>query len=190
MSVKRVSLPAALILVGLSACSGGGGGDGRHSGGSTDSATVAAMSSSLSDQDKQFITTAAQAGYDEINAGQAASGSQNPKIRAFGVEMIKEHSAMNNDLTLLATKKGITPPTDAGITNQAKGAIFNNLPGKTFDSQYVSQQLSAHQQTLTLLQQEASSGQDADLRAFARKYIPVVERHISELNSLQATMRS
>ena len=59
------------------------------------------------------------------------------------------------------------------------------LPGETFDSQYVSSQLNDHRETLALFEQEARSGQDPELKAFAEKGIPVLEQHIAELEKLQ-----
>jgi putative membrane protein len=163
----------------LASCNGGGGGGRDHSD------TMQRMSAGLSDTDRSFITKASQANYAEIAAGQAATKSQNAAIRDFGVRMVKDHSEMNNELTVIATKKGIQPPTSAGVTNSAENAYLNALPGQTFDSQYVSRQISDHQATLQLLQQQASAGQDAELRAFAEKYIPVVQRHLTALQALQ-----
>ncbi len=62
---------------------------------------------------------------------------------------------------------------------------MNVLPGGTFDSQYVSSQLDDHQETLELLQKQVQEGQDPDLKAFAQKYVPVVQKHIDQLNQLK-----
>jgi Domain of unknown function (DUF4142) len=40
--------------------------------------------------------------------------------------------------------------------------------------------------TLTLFQGEASSGQDPQLRAFAREYAPVIQEHLAMLRQLEA----
>ena len=78
-----------------------------------------------------------------------------------------------------------TPPSSADLASQAKTAVTGALPGATFDKQYVSSQLDDHQEALQLLQNEAKSGQAPELKAFAEKYIPVVQRHIAELQDLQ-----
>ena len=63
---------------------------------------------------------------------------------------------MNQELAALAKQKGVEPPTSASLTDQAKGAVMSVMPGATFDKQYVSQQLTAHKETLALMEKQAS----------------------------------
>ena len=65
------------------------------------------------------------------------------------------------------------------MASQAKGALVGCLPGKTFDSQYVSSQLDGHKETLALFEKEAQSGQNPELKALAVRAIPVIERTLS-----------
>ena len=92
---------------------------------------------------------------------------------------------MNQELAALAKEKGVEPPTSASLTDQAKGAVMSVMPGATFDKQYVSEQLTAHKETLALMEKQASGGDDPDLKALAANAIPVVQRHITELEALQ-----
>lgn len=149
------------------------------------SGVAMAQQASLSEQDREFITTAAQGGHAEVAMGKKAAESENPVVREFGQQMVTEHTQMNEELSALAQQKGVSPPMSPDLASQAKDVMMNVLPGKTWDSQYVSTQLDDHQETLELLQQQAQSGQDADLKAFAQKYIPVVQKHIDELREIQ-----
>ena len=92
---------------------------------------------------------------------------------------------MNDELAAIAEKKGVEPPSSADLASQAKTAVTSVLPGSTFDKQYVSSQLDDHNETLQLLQNEAQNGQDPELKAFAEKGIPIVQKHIQELQDLQ-----
>ena len=139
----------------------------------------------LSDGDREFIEQAAQGGHAEVSMGQSAAESKNPAISAFGKQMVADHSKMNDELAMLAKRKGFEPPASADMASQAKGALVDALPGKTFDSQYVSSQLDDHKETLALFQQEAQSGQDPDLKALALKGIPTIQQHITQLEQLQ-----
>jgi putative membrane protein len=139
----------------------------------------------VSQADRDFIEKAAMSGHEEVASGQTAAQSKNQAVADFGNQMVREHTQMNDELVGIAKRKGVEPPSSASLTEQAKGAVMSVLPGATFDKQYVSQQLSDHQTTLTLLQNQASSGTDPDLKAFAQKHIPVVEKHIAELQALQ-----
>ena len=139
----------------------------------------------LSDGDREFVENAAESGYAEVATGKAAAKSDNQAIRDFGNQMVDEHSKMNEELASIAKQKGLTPPTTADLASKAKNALMNVLPGKTFDKQYVSSQLNDHQETLQLMQNEAQSGQDPDLKAFAQKSVPMIQKHIDELQALK-----
>ncbi len=138
----------------------------------------------VSDADRAFIDKLAMAGQAEVASGETAAKSENAAIADFGRQMIREHGELNQELAALAKQKGVEPPTSASLTDQAKGAVMSVLPGATFDEQYVSQQLSDHKEVLALLEKEASSGDDPDLRALATKAIPVVQKHITELEAM------
>ena len=139
----------------------------------------------VSDADRAFIDQLAMAGQAEVANGETAAKSENSAIADFGKQMVQEHGEMNQELAALAKQKGVEPPTSASLTDQAKGAVMSVMPGATFDKQYVSQQLSDHQETLALLEKQASSGDDPDLKALATKAIPVVQKHITELEALK-----
>ena len=139
----------------------------------------------VSEADRAFIDQLAMAGQAEVATGETAAKSENSAIADFGKQMVQEHGEMNQELMALAKQKGVEPPTSASLTDQAKGAVMSVMPGATFDKQYVSQQLTDHQETLALLEKQASSGDDPDLKALATKAIPVVQKHITELEALK-----
>lgn len=147
--------------------------------------TSAFAQGSLSEGDRKFVDTAAESGHAEISAGHEAMESKNNAIAVFGTQMIAEHTKMNDELAAIAKRKGYTPPASPDLVSRAEGAALSVLPGSTFDKTYVSRQISAHQSTLQALQTQAESGQDPELKEFARKYIPTVEKHIAELEDLQ-----
>ena len=148
-------------------------------------ASAGVAQTSLSDTDRQFIEQAAEGGHAEVSMGQSAAKSENPAVSAFGKQMIADHTKLNDQLAAVAKEKGVEPPASPDLGSQAKGAMTSVLPGKTFDSQYVSSQLDDHKETLALFQQEAQSGQDPDLKALAKKGIPVIQEHIANLEQLQ-----
>ena len=139
----------------------------------------------VSEADRDFIEKAAMGGHEEVATGQTAAQSKNSAIADFGNQMVREHGQMNEELAALAKQKGVEPPDSASLMQQAKGVATSVLQGATFDRTYVSQQLADHKETLALMEKQASSGDDPDLKAFASKGIPVVKKHITELEALQ-----
>ena len=61
--------------------------------------------------DKNFILAAAQGGMTEVKLGElAAQNGKRDDVKAFGQMMVKDHSAINDDLKALAAQKGVTLP--------------------------------------------------------------------------------
>ena len=61
--------------------------------------------------DTNFILAAAQGGMTEVKLGELAStNGMRDDVKEFGQMMVKDHTAINNDLKSLAAQKGVTLP--------------------------------------------------------------------------------
>jgi putative membrane protein len=141
--------------------------------------------SSLSAADRSFISQAAYSSLAEVDLGKLAqTQASSQQVRDFGGRMVTEHTQMNNDLIALASNKGITPPSSTDDGREAIADLLEQLSGSDFDRQYIPQQLADHETTLTLFQGQASRGQDVELRQFAQRYSPVIQRHAEMLRRM------
>jgi putative membrane protein len=68
--------------------------------------------------------------------------------------------------------KGINAGKDPTIGQLA------HLKGSRFDSQFARAEVAAHQRAIEAFKQEAAHGQDADVKDYASKMIPVLEKHL------------
>ncbi len=155
-------------------------------GGSMASGAMAsdAGSAKLTAADKKFVMKAASGGMAEVQAAQIAQQkSQDPKIKEFAAKMITDHTANNSQLATLAGQKGLTVPTALDDKDQAEIDKLNKLNEPKFDKMYLKGQVKDHNSMLSLLQKEAKSGKDADLKSFAEQTIPVVQSHIDMAKS-------
>jgi putative membrane protein len=133
---------------------------------------------SLSATDNNFIMQAATGGMGEVALGQMAQRySSNPSVKEFAEHMVQDHTAANQELMTIARRKGVTPPTtlDPGRVNANRQ--LSMLNGAAFDQQYMLQQVQDHELQLALFRQQAQSSADPELKAFATKYLPVVQAH-------------
>jgi putative membrane protein len=133
-----------------------------------------------------FVTAAATSDMYEIQAGQMAQQkAQSAGVKAFGKQMVTDHTAMSNELKPLAQKAGAAIPTE--LDQRRKGMIDNltAASGADFDKVYLAQQEAAHEEALTLLKGYADSGDNAELKALAQKAIPKVESHHQKAEQLQ-----
>jgi putative membrane protein len=142
-----------------------------------------------SNPDASFYKNAAEAGIFEVDAGHMAQEKgNNQQVKDFGSMMVKDHTAANDKLQSIGSSKNITLPTSAGVAEMATEAKLKLLSGDTFDKSYVKSQVTAHQKAIALFRKEATSGQDADAKAFASASLPMLHSHLKAATSIATTL--
>jgi putative membrane protein len=136
--------------------------------------------SPVSDQD--FFTKASSDGATEVQLGQLAiQKASSPRTRTFAQHLVKDHTAANKELAMLADRKQATvaqqpPPSEL----QDK---LQSLSGPDFDKAYVTAMVGAHQKAIELFD-AASHSSDPDVKAFALKTLPTLKQHLAMAQSL------
>ena len=102
--------------------------------------------------DAQIAHIAYTADSIDIKAGQLAlRKSQNPQVRAFAQDMVRDHTAVNDQALALAKKLGVDPQdndTSRALTRQAEAEAkrLEGLNGPAFDKAYAEHELAYHRQ--------------------------------------------
>ena len=129
--------------------------------------------------DSTFATKAAQGGMAEVKLGQLATErASNSAVKQFGQKMVDDHTKANDELKQLASKKGITLPTDIDAKDQATYDRLSKLNGAEFDRAYMADMVKDHRTDVSEFRRESEHGGDPDLKAFAGKTLPVLEQHL------------
>ncbi len=144
----------------------------------------------LAAQDQTFITTAAQGGMAEVQDAQLAlTKARSPRVKAYANEMIADHTPVNQQIMQLAQQKGVTLPTTVNDMQQQQMTMLQGETGARFDRDYMRGQAMDHDMMVKLFQDEATNGQDPDLKMLAQNTLPVLQKHL--MQARQATgMRS
>lgn len=109
----------------------------------------------------------------------------NPQLKQFAQRMIEHHTKSTADVTAAARQAGLTPkPPMLDAKGKADVAALRKASGTARDTLYVTQQKAAHQTALALHQGYAASGTATPLKAAAAKIVPVVQMHITTLQSM------
>jgi putative membrane protein len=136
--------------------------------------------------DKEFVMRAAQGGMTEVELGKVASEkASSSQVKDFGARMVKDHSQANDELKDLAQKKGIAISPKLDTRHEAQVERLSKLSGSAFDKAYVKNQVTAHEMTVKLFREEAQTGQDPDLKAFASRTLPVLQDHCSSIMNIE-----
>jgi putative membrane protein len=61
---------------------------------------------------------------------------------------------------------------------------LNSVSGNDFDKTYADQQANAHKQAVNLFESYAKSGDNAAVKQFASKTLPVIKQHLNDAQKL------
>jgi putative membrane protein len=139
----------------------------------------AALISCSSPESTKFSSAAAQGGLAEVELGRlAVQRGSNPAVKSFGQRMIEDHSRANDELKAIATRKNIALPPDLNSDQKAMMEKLSKLSGAEFDKQYMSDMVKDHEADAKEFENQANKGTDADIKAFAAKTLPIIQRHL------------
>lgn len=133
----------------------------------------------LSDLDKDFMEKAAQGNYGEMAyVPTVMKRAASAEAKAFGRMMIADHGKANRTLKTLAAKKGVKLPTETTDEEKHVIARLGQFRGAAFDRQYRAEMVRDHSADIADFKREITLGSDPDVRAFARKTLPTLQRHL------------
>jgi putative membrane protein len=163
-------------------------------GAKVDSTGAMATSSSAWTNDRIF-GFAHNANEGEIALGKLASTkATNPQVKAFGKEMVKDHTAMMAGDHALFTKLGAKPDSladDAKELRKSANDELNELTAKAagtdWDKQYIDDQVETHQKVLDKLNDIAKSSTDSTLTKGLAKDAAMVQEHLTKAQNIKNT---
>ena len=129
--------------------------------------------------DNEFMMTAAHSDQNEIQQSKMAlAKGVTGMAKEMANKMIADHSKSTADLKKIADKKGVKLPTDMDAEHKAMAPAMEKLSGKDFEAKYLSQMQADHQKTANTMMAHEKMTNDADLKAFIGKTLPVVQQHL------------
>ncbi len=139
--------------------------------------------------DTAFVKKAADGGLAEVAMAKLAQQkAASDEVKAFAAKLEKDHTQANTELKEVASKKNITLPDAPSKMHQAKHDKLAALSGAAFDKAYVAAMLEDHQKDVREFSRVASSGTDADIKAFAAKTLPTLKEHLQQVQELSKTV--
>ncbi|GII21534.1 DUF4142 domain-containing protein [Planosporangium mesophilum] len=137
-------------------------------------------SGQLSARDKAFLNVAGQGARFEVVSGKlAADRAANPRVRAFGERMARDHGKEYEQLQQLGRSLGVTPPSGPGPDQQKVLTIWQSLRGGPFDCSYAPVMYADHEDDVGMYLLMSAHADDARVRAFAKAQVPVLQTHLA-----------
>jgi putative membrane protein len=113
----------------------------------------------------------------------ASQNGTSSQVKDLGQKLVTDHTAANKELEQIASRKGITLPTEVDAKHQKDLDSFAKLNGAEFDKAFAHHAVMDHQKDIKKFQAEADKGTDQDLRAFAQKQVPILQQHLDMAKS-------
>jgi len=148
--------------------------------------TAAQAMAEMSAADRTFASKAAAGGLAEVSLGQLAiQNAGSPSVRQFGQQMVTDHTQANQELMQIGQQENLTLPTKPEATDVATEQRLTPTKGQAFDTTYMHDMVQDHEKDVAEFRQEANSGKDPALKAFAQKYLPVLQHHLQMAQAMK-----
>lgn len=135
-----------------------------------------------------FMDTAAIGGMMEVDLGKLAlEKSSNAEIKKFAAQMVADHTKVGADLKAVAAKLEHLLPADYPADVKAHMEEMKKLNGKAFDAHYMEMMVSDHVKTLDLFR--SASSLRGEIKDFAARTLPVLEKHHQMATRINATLK-
>lgn len=147
------------------------------------------VSGTATEGPESFIKLAAQSSMFQAEMAKLASTkAEGPAIKKFAQMVVTDHAAEQADLEKIASGKKTDLPKDVGPYQPTVDKL-NKMSGADFDRYYVEQAYFGHESDLKVFKKQAESGTDADVKAFAAKGIPGLQKHLDEVKAIKEKMK-
>lgn len=146
--------------------------------------------------DAQIAHIVVTANQVDIDAGKLAETKASSKdVKAFGKQMVTDHSGVNQQAVALVTKLKVTPEDNPTSQSLKKGGVDNvqklqGLQGAAFDKAYVDHEVAYHQQVLDAIDKVlVPNAKNEELKALIVKVRPAFVAHLEHAKMMQSALK-
>lgn len=139
--------------------------------------------------DLDFMKKAAQGGMAEVELGKLAQqNAEDAQVKQFGQRMEQDHSKAGQQLTSIASQKGVQLPKQLDSKDQKELDRLSRLKGAGFDRAYMKMMVQDHDKDVKEFQHAAQAVKDPDLKNFAQQTLSVIQQHDQLAHNLTQSM--
>ena len=145
--------------------------------------------------DPQIAHIVVTANQVDIDAGKlAGSKGTNKDVKAFGKQMVTDHTGVNKQATALVKKLKVTPEDNPTSQSLKKGGADNlanlkGLKGAAFDKAYIDHEVTYHEQVLDAIDKVlVPNAKNAELKDLIVKVRPAFVAHLDHAKMIQGKL--
>lgn len=133
---------------------------------------------------QDFVNEAATSDMFEIQSSRLAATKTTGDVQTFANQMVTDHTKTTEQLKGLAPTANVQLPTQMTSSQQSMLDKLQSLNGDDFTKQYVSDQVSAHKDAVSLFERYGKGGDNSELRSWATQTLPTLQHHLDMAQDL------
>ena len=110
-------------------------------------------------------------------------------VKAFGQRMVTDHSKANDELSQLATAKGLALPTELGGEHKDALDHLSSLSGAEFDKAYMKHMVEDHVKDVAEFEKASTTAMDSDVKGWAGKTLPTLQQHLQLAKDVSSKLK-
>jgi putative membrane protein len=145
--------------------------------------------------DAQIASIVVTANQVDIDAGKLAqSNGSSPEVKAFGKQMVTDHTAVNKQAVALVQKLKVTPQDNPTSQSLKSGGADNlkslkTLKGAAFDTAYIEHEIAYHAQVIDAIKGTLiPNARNDELKQLLMTGLPLFEGHLEHAKQIQNSL--
>jgi len=146
--------------------------------------------------DAQIAHIVVTANQVDIDAGKLAeTKGSSADVKAFGKQMVTDHTGVNQQASALAAKLKVTPednPTSQSLKSGGADNVKNlqGLSGSAFDKAYIDHEIAYHEQVLGAIDKTlVPNTKNEELKALIVKVRPAFVAHLEHAKKIKSSLK-
>ena len=141
-------------------------------------------------KDAEFAYEVVASNYGEIKLAELANQrSRNTEVKNLAQMLLTDHTTALNELKTIAQAKAISIPVEERETAERKIDKLADQSGEEFDKQWTNEMLDMHKASIDKFEDRLEATEDAELKAYINKTLPVLKKHSQELEALKERLK-
>ena len=138
------------------------------------------------EKSSEFLKKVTNSGMAEIQLAKLAQQKATiDAVKNFAAMLERDHTAVNDQVKTLAGQRNVALPSTISDDKQKMYTDMEKMTGKSFDKDYISKMVKAHNDGISLFEDTRSSASDIDVKNFADKTLPALKMHLDSAKAIQ-----
>ncbi len=135
--------------------------------------------------DKQYLIQNAQGSTaDFAIAETAVQKASNTSVQQYAIQLMQDHTKLNQQLLMLAHDRGITVPVILDNTNRKDLATLANFTGMSFDTAFLHKEAQINAKDVAQAKEELNTVSDPEIKDFVTQFEQTEQAHLVRAEAL------